>query len=82
MNNRGYGWGLWGFRSLTSYKIQQQQQLQGYSLQKATYTHFHVYVLCTLVPFTSSVYRRQHDAAYFFTIVDSPKLNRKIIAEK
>jgi hypothetical protein len=61
------------FRSLTSYKAQQQQQqLEGYSLhEKATYTHFHVYVLCTLVPFISSVYRRrQHKVAYFPAIVD------------
>jgi hypothetical protein len=39
--------------SLTSYGVR-RQQVQGYSLQKATYTHFHVYVLCTLVPFISS----------------------------
>jgi hypothetical protein len=60
------------FGSLTSYKAQlQQQQLQGYSLhEKATCTHFHVYVSCTLVPFMSFVARRRHDAVHFSAFVD------------
>jgi hypothetical protein len=51
------------FRSLTSNASQQQQQkLQGFSLQKATNTHFHVYVSCTLVLVISSASRYQRAA--------------------